>query len=89
MSRWASRGESVCFDEQGTVVPLAEVWEKTAAAIQSPAEDLGEATYLDRLRRTVADDKIGYMRQREVYDERGSFEEVVSSLVAELRDEAA
>lgn len=76
-------------DEQGTVVPLAEVWDKTAAAIQSTAEDLGEATYLDRLRHAVAGDKIGYMRQREVYDQTGSFEEVVSSLVAALRDEAA
>lgn len=76
-------------DERGTVVPLAEVWEKTAAAIQSTAEDLGEATYIDRLRRAVAGNKIGYMRQREVHDETGSFKQVVSSLVAELRHEAA
>lgn len=71
-------------DERGAVIPLAEVWENTAAAIQSTAEDLGEATHIDRLRRTVADNKLGYMRQREVYDETGSFKRVVSSLVAEL-----
>jgi gamma-glutamyl:cysteine ligase YbdK (ATP-grasp superfamily) len=76
-------------DERGTVVPLAEVWEKTAAAIQSTAEDLGVATHIDRLRRAVAGNKIGYMRQREVYDKTGSFEQVVSSLVAALRHEAA
>lgn len=76
-------------DERGTSVPLVAVWETTAAAIQSTAQELGMATHMDRLRRAVADNRTGYLRQRQLYDDTGSFKGVVSSLVDELRHEAA
>ena len=77
-------GAPYIYNEAGHVRRLGEVWQDVAAAIEPTAAVLGEAAYLEQLRRTVTEG-LSYMRQRRVLAETGSFRDVVRSLVGELR----
>jgi carboxylate-amine ligase len=75
----------ICTAE-GNHRSLAAVWQDVLAAVQPAAAELGEAGYLEALRRTVASG-ASHVRQRASFRARQSHRAVAADLAGELRRE--
>jgi carboxylate-amine ligase len=81
--------EAACIhDEDGSLVPIATLFDDVSETISEIAEELGLLRQLKRLRRRV-EEGVGYVRQRRVWRETQSMQEVVTTLRDELALEAS
>jgi carboxylate-amine ligase len=75
-------------DKEGSLVPMATLFDDVSKAISELAEELGLSPQLERLRRRV-EAGVGYVRQRRVWHDTQSMQKVVAALTRELTLEAA
>lgn len=81
--------EAACIhDEDGSLVPIATLFDDVWETIAEIAEELELLRQLERLRRRV-EEGVGYVRQRRVWRETQSMQEVVTTLRDELALEAS
>ena len=73
-------------DDRGNARPIKQVIVDILSALATTAARLGETEYLELVRKRL-EIKPSYIRQRQVFQKTGSYKEVVSSLVRELKRE--
>jgi carboxylate-amine ligase len=73
-------------DEDGTVVQLADMFDRVTDAVAPVAHELGQGAYLERLRESIKRNPP-YDRQRAIYHETGSLQQVAASLVDALEQD--
>jgi carboxylate-amine ligase len=73
-------------DNRGNTSPLRAVIEDTIEAVAGTAEEIGEGEHLKQLE-NILDNGPSYIRQRKVFKETGSLQEVSASLVRELEQD--
>jgi carboxylate-amine ligase len=80
--------EAMCIhDQDGSLVPMVTLFDDVSEAISEIADELGLSPQLERLRRRALTG-VGYVRQRRVWRETRSMQEVVVALTRELTQEA-
>lgn len=75
------------MDEHGAVTQLADLFDRVMEAIAPVADELGQGTYLERLTKSMGRNPP-YGRQREIYRETKSLQQVAASLVDALEQDA-
>ena len=83
-ARWSTEAE-IIVDEDGRLEPLSESIERLVEQVTPVAQRLGCANELAGVR-TILKTGPSYRRQRQLYEETGSFKTVMESLVAEFRE---
>ncbi len=79
-------GSLYIMDYSGNTRPIRGVIEDTIEAVAGTAEEMGEGEYLRQLG-TILDKGPGYLRQRRIFKESGSLEEVSASLASEMEQD--
>ncbi len=74
------------MDEHGAVSPLADMFDRVTDAVAPVADGLGQGAFLERLRKSIGRNPP-YDRQREIYLETGSLQQVAASLVDALEQD--
>lgn len=73
-------------NENGTVSQLADMFDRVTDAVTPVADELGQGAYLERLRESIKRNPP-YDRQRAIYRETGSLQQVAASLVDALEQD--
>lgn len=73
-------------DESGRILPLSALWDEVIDRVYPAARTMGDAGYLDHLKRRVGDG-VSHVRQHRRFEETGSVNAATVMLVDELEQE--